>query len=133
MWMKDKKRIRFQKAKFLESSKELGNPGRGWYHIYPFVIQNPPEFSLEETRSCILDISREENLVLVRIDIGAFQSCEIPKEALETVSDIFHLFHSPCQLLQLFFYTFQAFHNIIHFQLHIILLYKLSPIITDFL
>ena len=92
MWMKDKKRIRFQKAKFLESSKELGNPGRGWYHIYPFVIQNPPEFSLEETRSCILDISREENLVLVRIDIGAFQSCEIPKEALETVSDIFHLF-----------------------------------------
>lgn len=92
MWMKDKKRLRFKKAKFLESSKELGNPGCGWYHIYPFVIQNPPELSLEETKSCILDISRKENLVLVRIDIGAFRSCEISKEALEAVSDIFHLF-----------------------------------------
>lgn len=92
MWMKDKKRVRFQRVKFRESNKELNNPGCGWYHIYPFVLQNPPELSLEETRNCIVTDSREENLVLVRIDIGAFQSCEIPKEALEAVSEIFHLF-----------------------------------------
>lgn len=92
MWRKDKKKVCFQKAVFRESSAALDNPGCGWYHIYPFVIQNPAEFSPEETRACIADLSKEEDLVLVRIDIGAFRSCEIPGEALEIIFHIFDLF-----------------------------------------
>ncbi len=92
MWIKDRKRVRFQKAEFRESSKELDNPGCGWYHVYPFVIQEPAEISPEEIKACISDISKEESLVLVRVDIGAFQSREISDGALETVSRIFELF-----------------------------------------
>lgn len=92
MWMKDKKRLRFRKARLLESSEALNNPGCGWYHVYPFVLQVPAELSLEETGACIADISKEERLVLLRIDIGAFRACEIPEEALEAVFRIFDLF-----------------------------------------
>lgn len=92
MWIKNRKRVRFQKAEFRESGEALDNPGCGWYHIYPFAIQDPAELSLEETKVCILDISKEEHLVLVRIDLGAFHSCEIPEKALEAVSHIFELF-----------------------------------------
>lgn len=93
MWMRDKKRIRFRKARLLESSEALNNPGCGWYHVYPFVIRIPVRISLEETKVCISDISKEEQLVLVRIDIGEFRACEIPEEALEAVTRIFDLFH----------------------------------------
>lgn len=109
MWIKDRKRVRFQKAEFRESSKALDNPGCGWYHVYPFVIQSPTELSLEKTKTCISDISKEERLVLVRIDLGAFWSCEIPKEALEAVSHIFKLFHvSQKQMIVRFTYDSQG-------------------------
>lgn len=94
MWIRREKRIRFQKAKFRESIEELNNPGCGWYHIYPFVLQMPAVLSLEEIQACISDISKREQLVLVRMDIGAFRSCEIPEEVLETIFCIFELFRS---------------------------------------
>lgn len=93
MWIKNRKRIRFQKAKLRESSEALDNPGCGWYHVYPFVIQVSAAFSLEETQACISDISKNEQLVLALIDISAFRSCVIPEEALEVISGIFGLFH----------------------------------------
>lgn len=91
--MRNKKEIRFRKARFLESSEALNNPGCGWYHVYPFVIRVPAQLSLEETESSLSDISREEQLVLARIDIGAFRACEIPEEALDAVTRIFDFFH----------------------------------------
>lgn len=91
--MRNKKEIRFRKARFLESSEALNNPGCGWYHVYPFVIRVPAQLSLEETESSLSDISREEQLVLARIDIGAFRACEIPEEALDAVTHIFDFFH----------------------------------------
>lgn len=91
--MRDKKELRFRKARFLESSEALNNPGCGWYHVYPFVIRVPVQLSLEETESSLSDISRDEQLVLARIDIGAFRACEIPEEALDAVTRIFDFFH----------------------------------------
>ena len=93
MWINGRKGARFQKAEFRESNEALGNPGCGWYHVYPFVIRVPSELSLEETKLCISDISRDERLVLVRIDIGDFRAGDIPAEALEDIFRIFDLFH----------------------------------------
>lgn len=86
----------FKRAVLEEGSAALGNPGCGWYHIYPFVLDCAAELSLEETKACISDISRDEQLVLVRLDIGACRSCEMPGEALGTVARIFSLFQD-CQ------------------------------------
>lgn len=94
MWIRRKYKMRFRKAVFRESSRELENPGCGWYHVYPFTLRIPTELCLEETAVCISDISKKEELALVRIDIGAFRSCEIPREALEDVSRIFDLFRA---------------------------------------
>lgn len=93
MWTKGRKGTGFQKAELKESSAALDNPGCGWYHVYPFVIKTPAELPSEEIKACISDISKDEHLVLVRIDIGAFRSCEMPEEALEIVCRIFALFH----------------------------------------
>ena len=107
MWIRRKHKVRFRKAEFRESNKELDHPGCGWYHVYPFVLQTPTELSLEETAICISDISKKEQLVLVRIDIGAFRSCEIPQEALDDVFRIFDLFRA-CRKQMIVRFTYDS-------------------------
>lgn len=59
----DKKEL-FQKAILQESRKAIQNPGCGWYHLYTF--------NAAQTGEPLYIACEEEELVLLRIDIGAF-------------------------------------------------------------
>lgn len=77
---------KFHKAKFLESSRYLRNPGCGWYRIYTFHAEDRlQEFYLE---------CEEEELVLVLIDIGCFSQTELSRDALEYIAEILEFFRS---------------------------------------
>lgn len=86
-WLK--KHLAFDKNKdadiqLKESTRALKNPGCGWYHIYTF--------DLSKENFLYIDC-KEEELVLLLIDIHAFRGCEqIPKEALEYFSSILTFF-----------------------------------------
>ena len=58
----DKKEL-FQKAILQESRKAIQNPGCGWYHLYTF--------NAAQTGEPLYIACEEEELVLLRIDIGA--------------------------------------------------------------
>lgn len=96
MWFGRKRRFqkRFRKNDFLESSEPLENPGCGWYHVYSFVIGRTPGDSFEDTIGSLAVASKKEQLVLARIDIGAFRACEISGEALLYIEQILKLFRS---------------------------------------
>ena len=84
-YLTSKKNRNFQSVKsFKESTRALSNPGCGWYHLYSF------DLSME---SFLYIACEEEELVLLRIDIHAFRSCEqIPKEALDRADRILTYF-----------------------------------------
>lgn len=83
----------FQKTEYMESRARLGNPGCGWYHIYTFVAGPFPENSSVEEEIWMDDACREEQLALVLIDIGAFRTREMTKEAIRYISQILDFFH----------------------------------------
>lgn len=75
---------KFHKGEFRESTGNLENPGCGWYHIYTFHVEQPLEsFWIQ---------CREEELVLLLIDIGAFQKTELPQSSLDYIASILSFF-----------------------------------------
>lgn len=78
---------RFIPEKFLESIEELGNPARGWYQIYTF--QGDVPFEPEETRWCL---KTGEALVLVLVDISAYQKVAIDNAGLQNIRNILEWF-----------------------------------------
>ena len=88
------KRMKFQKADFSESAGKIDNPSCGWYHVYSFAIQELSQMSLKEAEGSLNVDSKYEQLVLVLIDIGAFRTRVMPKEAICYIEQIFQLFHS---------------------------------------
>lgn len=77
---------KFHKAKLTQSSRALSNPGCGWYHLYTFYAEHPVQnfYLADET----------EELVLLRIDIGAFQKNRLSQEALDYITRILTFFQS---------------------------------------
>lgn len=92
MWKRNKTINKFHKAKFKESNRPLYNPGCGWYHVYPFLLPVSGAISLENARGCLETTGKEEQLALLQIHIGAFQTCEISTSALKSIARIFDLF-----------------------------------------
>ena len=86
-FIKKKKQIQFEPAAFEESTSYLQNPSCGWYRIYPFAIEENPDF--EELYWCLC---AEERIVLVLADIGAFRSCDLTKDALDNLAAILEFF-----------------------------------------
>ncbi len=81
-WIKE--RMEARTAYLTESTRDLSNPGCGWYHLYSFDLAE---------ESSLYIACEEEELVLLRIDIHAFRSCEqIPKEALDRADRILTFF-----------------------------------------
>ena len=79
----DKKEL-FQKAILLESRKAIQNPGCGWYHLYTF--------NAAQTGEPLYIACEEEELVLLRIDIGAFRDKPISEPSLEWIRRILAFF-----------------------------------------
>lgn len=88
-WIKEQKERKEEmkvgkKEYFTESTRALSNPGCGWYHLYSFDLAK---------ESFLYIACEEEELVLLRINIHAFRSCEkLPKEALDWADRILTFF-----------------------------------------
>lgn len=80
-------RRKFQRAKLRESSEELRNPGRGWYQIHTFSMED--SLSIEELEWCV---EKEDALALVLIDIGAYREKPLSGECLTLIDRIFDCF-----------------------------------------
>ena len=57
----------FKAAELTESITALNNPGRGWFSLYSFAIDE--DFDPNQK----FQLSKDENLVLVLADIGAYR------------------------------------------------------------
>lgn len=88
MWNEGKKNMRFRKADLRETSEALHNPGCGWYHVYTFSAAPPRR---EEVFYLAVG-GESEQLVLLLIDIGAFQQQELSEEALSYVESVLRFF-----------------------------------------
>lgn len=81
----------FLQADLKEGSQELQNPGCGWYHMYTFSLLS--EGALEQEQPLYLDpASREEQLVLLLMDLGHFRDCSLPESALIRTAQILQFF-----------------------------------------
>lgn len=76
----------FRRREFCEAAGDVPNPGRGWYHIYTYV--------LGEGGSCDLPpvLCGQERLALVLIDIGAYRERAITDEGLGLIHRILSCF-----------------------------------------
>lgn len=89
MWSERKKKIRFYKADLIETNRELHNPGCGWYHVYTFSITSQDQ---QKEPFYLAEGGDNEQLVLLLMDIGAFQEQEISAGALSHVEEILRFF-----------------------------------------
>ncbi len=78
---------RFHRAELVESAEELPNPGRGWYQVHTFSLEE--DVSLEELEWCL---GREDTLALVLIDIGAYRDRPLDARGLCCVEEILRCF-----------------------------------------
>lgn len=85
--MSGKVKFDFQKADLTEKAEELKNPGRGWYEIYPFQIEEEPD--LRRLSWCA---ENSDTIALVLLDIGAYQKKALDDKALENMRSILHFF-----------------------------------------
>ena len=74
---------RFVKEYFTELTDELNNPGRGWYRIYTFRVED----DFDKTAWAV-----SETLVLLQINLQAYRSKELDDNALDTVDRILNCF-----------------------------------------
>ena len=86
-FIKRGKRLRFEPATLTESTAYLQNPSCGWYRIYPFALEEKPDF--EELYWCLC---AQETIVLALIDIGVFRDCRLSEEALCNLADVLDFF-----------------------------------------
>lgn len=77
----------FQKANLQETKKELKNPRRGWYRIFPFLVEKEPDF--EPMSWCEIE---KDTMALVIINIGAYREKELDEPALENMRTILRFF-----------------------------------------
>lgn len=84
-----KRKWEFQKANLIESTDELNNPVRGWYRIFPFYVEERPDFD------ALMWCEKEsDTIALVIINIGAFRDEKLSAEALDNVRNILDFFKS---------------------------------------
>lgn len=78
-----RKYIKFDRADLKESMEDFANPGRGWYRIYTFKLEEMDYNGLDW-----LYYNENETLALVLIDIGSYSSKNIDNAALDFFSHI---------------------------------------------
>ena len=85
--MKNRNGWDFRQAELTESLDELENPGRGWYGIYTFPVEesiDPGELRWS--------LRQGESLALVLIDIHAYRSKLLDEDALGNIRNILSFF-----------------------------------------
>lgn len=82
-----KSKWEFLQAGLTETIEYQKNPARGWYTIYPFYLEEEPDF--QELYWCL---RKEETLALVIVNIGAYQEQALDTTVLERFRKILHFF-----------------------------------------
>ena len=85
--MKNRNGWDFRQAELAESLDELENPGRGWYGIYTFMVEqsiDPGELRWS--------LRQGESLALVLLDIHAYRSKLLDEDALGNIRNILSFF-----------------------------------------
>lgn len=77
----------FVKAPFRESTRQISNPGCGWYQIFPFRVEEEPD--LQEAS---YSLKAEDSLVLALFDIGAYRKQPLDKKAFAHMGQILSFF-----------------------------------------
>ncbi len=77
----------FKAAELTESISALNNPGRGWFSLYSFAVDE--EFDPNQK----FHLSDDETLVLVLADIGAFRDEENLEDALLRLDKVIDFFY----------------------------------------
>lgn len=77
----------FQKETLKEYDKDLKNPGRGWYRIFTFDVEDP--FPEEDWK---WSLSNREQLVMLLVDIGQYSHRKITEDALDNIKATFDFF-----------------------------------------
>lgn len=77
----------FQKETLKSYNKDLKNPGRGWYRIFTFDVEEP--FPEEDWK---WSLSKREQLVMLLVDIGQYSHRSITESALENINSAFEFF-----------------------------------------
>ncbi len=81
------KKWSFQKSEFEESTIELQNPARGWFKIFPFMLEEEPDFA--KLSWCVED---KNALALVIINIGEYRDERMADEAISNMRKILDFF-----------------------------------------
>lgn len=82
-----KNAVRFCPESLVESARQEGNPGRGWYQIHSFALTEEPDW--EELS---WSVSREDRLALLLLDIGGCRSRDLAVEELERLRVLLRFF-----------------------------------------
>ena len=77
----------FVKACLTETTDELRNPARGWYQIYPFYVEEKPDFS--KLSWCG---KNNDTLALIIINIGAYRERDLDEIAATHIQEIIQFF-----------------------------------------
>jgi len=78
---------KFYKGALIETADISGNPAKGWYSIYPFFVEEEPDFS---SISPCEDGS--DTLVLVILNIGAYREKLLDMQAMVNIRRILSYF-----------------------------------------
>jgi len=78
---------RWKPEDLAERPEDVSNPGRGWYRIYTFQIEQEPDFG--ELEWCL---DRKDTLALVFMDIGGYRDRDLDTEALERMRRVLAFF-----------------------------------------
>lgn len=82
-------RIHVNTQSFTESSKQLENPNRGFYHIFPFVITDEDV----DYHALVQDYytwTSETSLVLAEINLCQYRAGEISREGLQNIDNLLY-------------------------------------------
>lgn len=86
---KETTKFRFKAAELKENDKNDSNPGRGWYRLYSFTIEEPVIYDELRVVCC-----KEEQLAMVQIDIGNYRDRPLDLTALENLKLILQFFQT---------------------------------------
>ena len=80
--------IRMETYRFRESARELRNPGRGFYHLYRFMITDEKVNYWQVVQEMYRD-DRSTSLSLVEINLQNYRDGEVSKAGMANIGKLF--------------------------------------------
>ena len=99
----------FNKADLIEITEELKNPVRGWYQLYSFRVEESFDAKAWLMYLSADETGRNDTLVLLCMDLGAYRDKDLDREALSHIDTILSCFaDSGRDIILRFSYDFEG-------------------------